>query len=261
MKRPISASISLFLLAGSILLLFFIVLAGAKDSSPLNKFFWLQADTSAIPGAPPETRWTFYGYCEVKDGNNYNCSSNVAAFAFQPDRTFGTTTGVPSDFINNHSTYYYLTRFSYAFFLIALFFSVVTLIFCCCAMFSRLGSAISASMNFIAWLFAITAAALATGAYTMARNKFNNGANLGVKLTAFSWTVVACLIITQVLFCIGWCGGESRRQNRDFFVEKKSPDRRRGFFSVRNRKESSGHESQEPIQPGIQPVSSFERNP
>ncbi|ANB14323.1 Fmp45p [Sugiyamaella lignohabitans] len=84
--------------AGAALLLFFIVLGGSRNSTPLNEFFWLEADTSKVPGAPSLTRWTFYGICHVVDGRNANCTSNKADFGFDPIHTFGTHTGLPDDF-------------------------------------------------------------------------------------------------------------------------------------------------------------------
>lgn len=250
------------------MLLFLIVLAGAFDRSPLNQFYWLEADTSGIQGAPDQTRWTNYGYCGVQNGKNYNCSSNKPDFAFQPDKTFGTTQGVPQDFIENHDTYYYLSRFSWPFYLIALFFLVVGFLLNFFAICSRLGSALSSLSTFVAWLFTITASCLSTALYVMARNKFDS-AKLGVKLFAFTWTATALLTLTFIFLTCGCCTGGSRKS--DPYDNEKSSFRgassrsnsRRGFFSVRNNREAdyAGSEAYAADTQGgaVQPVSSYER--
>lgn len=52
---------SLFLLSGTIVLLFLLLLAGAYDRTPLNEIFLLQADTDNIPNAPSGIcHWTLY---------------------------------------------------------------------------------------------------------------------------------------------------------------------------------------------------------
>jgi hypothetical protein len=86
------------------------LLGGAKDLNPLNQFYWLEVDTSDIQGAPSKTRWTFYNYCEVQNGRNSNCSKNKADFPFEPDRTFGTTNGVPNDIIENHDVSIFIPK-------------------------------------------------------------------------------------------------------------------------------------------------------
>merc|ERR1712093_189520 len=47
--RGLFSLVSLILVAGGLLLMFFILLAGAVDGSPLNKFYFLQANTGNIP--------------------------------------------------------------------------------------------------------------------------------------------------------------------------------------------------------------------
>jgi SUR7/PalI family len=242
-------------------LLFFILLGGTKESTPLNEFYWLQADTSHIPGAPAESRWTLYGVCGVSsDGKNINCTKNTADFAFQPDVTYHTTTGVPQDFINNHDTYYFLTRFAYPFYIIGLFFTVVTFILTFFGLRYRLGAALAATSTFIAFLFVITASCLVTAAYTMARNKFSNGASLGVKMFAFTWTSTALLLLVFIFGCITCCAGRDRTGTSGGFGGplaressfEKTGSRRRGFFNVGSKKANENsffaeNESQNPV--------------
>jgi hypothetical protein len=52
---------SLLCLSGAIVLLFLLILAGSRDRNPLNRIFFLQADTSGIPNAPDGIcHWTLY---------------------------------------------------------------------------------------------------------------------------------------------------------------------------------------------------------
>ncbi len=95
------AFLSLFFTAGAILLIFLVLLAGTADHIPLNEIFFLQADTSKIPGAPSLARWTFWNICNV-DANALNvCPSARPAFPLDPPSgsNFGTTKGVADAFI------------------------------------------------------------------------------------------------------------------------------------------------------------------
>ena len=68
---------SLILISTAVLFMFFVVLSGVKDHTPLNKVWFLQADTSHIAGSPrPLSQWTYFYVC----GNqNKNCGSPVPA--------------------------------------------------------------------------------------------------------------------------------------------------------------------------------------
>ena len=91
----------MLLMAGAILLIFLTLLGGANNSNPLNEIFLVQADTGNIPGAPAVSRWTFWSICSVNENGKSVCPSSHADFPFDPPshRNFGTTFGVPSDFI------------------------------------------------------------------------------------------------------------------------------------------------------------------
>lgn len=266
--------------AGAILLLFFILLGGAFDRFPLNRFFWLEADTSQISGAPKKSRWTLYGFCEVKDGVNSNCSSNRPAYAIQPEKNFGTTKGVPQDFIDNHDTYFYLSRFAFPFFLIGIFFAVLSLIMGTLAYVSRLGAAITSSITFLAFIFVAAASAVETACYVMARDAFNDqksgSAHLGVKLMAFAWTTTACLLFSLIGFCMGWhrsskaaaaAGGGAFAARSSSFEKSKPSSGKQGFFSSIRKKRGNNYDDDAFVrggetssqQPVMNPVSSYER--
>jgi hypothetical protein len=136
-------------------------LTGAINSAPLNKFYFLEASTRNIAGARNPSRWTFFAICGADGNLNANCGKVVPALPFDPPRNFGTTNGIPEAFIGTH-TYYYLSRFMFAFYLIALFFAAVALITGLLALVSRLGGYISSMTTFVALFFQALAAALMT---------------------------------------------------------------------------------------------------
>ena len=86
---------SLILIAGSLVLIFFVVLSGVKNATPLNKTWFLQADTSSIAGARATSQWTYFYVC---DADNLNCGAAV------PDLPFGYAwigggTGAPANLV------------------------------------------------------------------------------------------------------------------------------------------------------------------
>lgn len=60
--RPDSATnpapVALILLAGSLVMLWFVILSGVTQTSPLRQTYFLRADTSNIQGARPISQWT-----------------------------------------------------------------------------------------------------------------------------------------------------------------------------------------------------------
>ena len=143
-------------------MMFFILLAGVTDHNPVNKFYFLQVDTTGIPGFRGNHRWTFWNLCPVVNGEN-NCGAVHPAFPFDPpsNRNFGTTVDVPKAFLGTRK-YFYLTRFMFAFELIALFFGVCALFTGMLALCTRLGSYLSGLLTCIALFFQTLTAALMT---------------------------------------------------------------------------------------------------
>lgn len=76
------------------------LLGGSQGHNPLNKFYFLEADTSQISGAAPATRWTFWNACSVTNGLDM-CPGVHPAYPFDPPRNFGTSNGVPPQFIGS----------------------------------------------------------------------------------------------------------------------------------------------------------------
>jgi len=212
--RPILGFVSLIILAGGILLQFLVILSGAVNGSPENQIYFLEAsDIGNIPGARNPSRWTFFAVCGVdSNGHNANCGKVVPALPFDPPRNFGTTMNVPGQFIGTHR-YYYLSRFMFAFFLIALFFAVCALFTGLLALCSRLGGYLSGLNVAIALFFQTLAAALMTAWTVQGRDAFKKGghsASLGKKAFGFTWGAMACFVIATVLFCTGGAVGRDR---------------------------------------------------
>ncbi|KAK3078864.1 hypothetical protein LTS18_006438 [Coniosporium uncinatum] len=218
--RPILGLVSLILTAGGILLQFLVILSGIHTYAvPLNLVYFLQADTSGISNAPNPARWTFFSICGVgPNGHNANCGPIRAALPFDPPNSqdFGTTNGVPPAFIGtNH--YYYLSRFMFAFYLIALFFAVLALFTGVLALCTRIGSFLSGANAALALFFQTITAALMTACFVQGRDAFRrNGqtASLGRYAFGFTWAAMACFLLATVSFCIGGSVSKDSKRNR-----------------------------------------------
>lgn len=91
--------VSLLFVAAAVLLIFLITLAGAVNGDPVDQWYFLQADTSSIPGAPPVARWTLWNYCAV-DANGRNIIAFVTpAYPLDPPSNFGTETKLNAAFV------------------------------------------------------------------------------------------------------------------------------------------------------------------
>ena len=156
----------MILLAGGIVLQILVILSGLKGS-PVNQIYFLQADTSSIKSTSlyyhNPARWTYLDICGVSpSGKNMDCSKKSADIPFDPVKNFGTTKGVPSEFVKNPHRYFYLSRVAWAFYLIALAFAALALLASLAALFARLGAYMSGLTTFLAMICQAVAAALMT---------------------------------------------------------------------------------------------------
>ncbi|EER34042.1 hypothetical protein CTRG_02860 [Candida tropicalis MYA-3404] len=192
--------VNLFFMAGAILLLIFTVLSGSSKHAPLNKFYWLQADTSDIPNAPANrSAWTFWGVCDKNDFSN--CLLGPA-YPIDPQDNFGTTENVPEDFLNNENTFYYLSRFSFAFCLIALAFVGLAFIIDILGLCFEIIDKVVIILITIALIFMAGFAAMQTGVTVLAKNAFRNAdryAHVGAKSMGIMWAAFVCILICWVL--------------------------------------------------------------
>jgi len=234
--KPVFGLAALLLVAGGIVMQFFTILSGAINSAPLNKFYFLQAATGGIDNARNPSRWTFFAICgrDPSSGLNANCGNVVPALPFDPPRNFGTTNGVPEQFIGTHM-YFYLSRFMFAFYLIALFFAVCALFTGLLALCSRLGDYLSGLTVSIALFFQALAAALLTAWVVKGRNAFrsaNLDASIGRYLLGFAWASFACFFLATVLFCLGGVLGGDRSSGVSRRRSTKSTRSRASFMDT-----------------------------
>ncbi|CAK3787963.1 hypothetical protein DOTSEDRAFT_75589 [Lecanosticta acicola] len=234
--RPILGLLAILLLAGGIVMQFLVILSGLNHS-PLNQVYFLQATTSGVTGGNDQyrnpARWTYLNICGVgPNGNNANCAATRADLPFDPPRNFGTTTGLPDTFDGSHY-YYYLSRFAWSFYLIALFFAVVAFLFSVFALFARLGAYLTGFSSIIAVFFQSLAAALMTTWVVKGRDAFRgNGqdASIGVKAMAFTWATWAAFFLASLFFCVGGSVGKDKSSKKSSYFGRKRSTRSRGSF-------------------------------
>lgn len=145
----------------------FILLAGAINHGPVDKWYFLEVDTSNIPDAPPLSRWTFWNICDGSTGTN-DCSGSgygeiSPARPFDPPsgRNFDTDVNIPPEFIGSRY-YFYMTRCMFAFSLVALFFGACALATSVLALCTRLGAYLSGLLTTLAFSFQAVTAGLMT---------------------------------------------------------------------------------------------------
>lgn len=226
----------LVLMAVSLLFLFFIILPGVADTTPLNKTYFLRADTSGIDGARDISQWTYFFIC---GDNNENCGSAHPALPFGAAwSSDATEPEVPEGLAGTHdgtnNKFFLLSRFSWVFIILSLFFGVISFLTGFLACCGRLGSALAFSVGLFALLCHSVASALTTVTYVEGRNKFqadDREASLGKYGFGFLWGSYAALLIAVALFGSGmrkdksggggggggrrfWQRGPSRRESR-----------------------------------------------
>lgn len=134
--------------------------------------------------------------------------------------------------------YFYLSRVSWAFYIIALFFAACALFTGLLALCTRLGSVLSGLNAFMAMASQAVAAALMTyvalsktndssyhvtdipnSAWSVkARNAFRangNSSNLSAYGYGFSWAIFACYFLAMIFFCCGGGGRKKKNTNHD----------------------------------------------
>lgn len=146
------------------MLLWFVILSGVVHSTPLDKTYFLRADTSGITGARPISQWTYFYVCG--DGN-LDCGGA------SPDPPFGKAWGsnpsnAPAELVGSHggnttsSKFFFMWRFGWVFYLLGLFFSTLTFFTGFLACCGRLGAALSGLMSIISLVFYTVGVSLMT---------------------------------------------------------------------------------------------------
>lgn len=199
--KLISTVLNLVLLTGASLLMVFIVLSGSTNSFPFNTFYSVRADTSAISNAYSESDWSFWGVCDNSDMSQ--CRTGPA-FPLSPVDNFQTIEGVPQDFIDNRDTYFYLSRFAFAFALIGLGFCVFALIVDIAALCFAAVDKVAVVLVAVAAFFIAGFAAMLTAVTVLAKNAFNQAdmhATVGTKYMAMTWAAFACILLVFFNTC------------------------------------------------------------
>ena len=164
MARGLTGIAGLALLALSIVFALFIILAGVTSDQPLDRTWFLQADTSGIQGAKDTTRWTFLYFC---DDHNENCGDSRPAPAFGKAWA-ADASNAPEALVGSHgggttsSYYFYMWRFGWVWFILALatsLFAFFSGFLACCG---RIGAFISSIVSFFALAFWTLAAVFMT---------------------------------------------------------------------------------------------------
>ncbi|UNI23987.1 Eisosomes component [Purpureocillium takamizusanense] len=227
---------ALILLAASLLFLWFVILAGVSDVTPLKYTYFLQADTDGITGARPVSRWTYFYVCGAPD--NADCGSAHPAPPFGKFAWDRDPQNAPDALVGSHGSgttsfkYYYMWRFGWVFLLLTLFFetlSFFTGFLACCG---RLGAAISFLLGGFALFLYSIGAALTTATFVMARDQFKDDgrdANIGRWAFGFLWGSYAGLLISVVLFALGM------RKDRNAAAASGAAGGRRRFWGRRSR--------------------------
>ncbi|KAF8470176.1 SUR7/PalI family-domain-containing protein [Kalaharituber pfeilii] len=193
--------IPLILLSGAVVMLFFCLLAGLTNHNPLNRVFFLSADTSNIPGAPPISQFTMNNVCGERNGVNIDCRGRSGGKPMLPQTYYGTATGVPQPFLQHQNKFYYLSRFTYAFYIISIFWILLALLASLGATLSTASTGIAALLTAIALLSTAFLASIMTAVYTQAQNAFRGAgrhARVGVKAFAFTWTSFALVFLSLI---------------------------------------------------------------
>ncbi|KAJ4386341.1 Eisosomes component [Gnomoniopsis smithogilvyi] len=199
---------ALVFLAGSIVLIFFVILSGTTQTTPLNKTYFLQADTSGITGAQDVSRWTYFYIC---NGQNQDCTKASPAMPFGhawANDADNIPSGLGGSYAGDTTSkyYFYMWRFGWVFYLMSLFFAVMaffTGFLACCG---RLGSALAGLVSLTALFFYTIAVSLMTATFVKARDAFradDRTATIGTYAFGFSWGAWAALLIATVMFLLG----------------------------------------------------------
>ncbi|ESA44313.1 hypothetical protein GE21DRAFT_2144 [Neurospora crassa] len=206
-SRPLLALLSLFFIAISLILLWFVILSGITRTSPLRQTYFLRADTSGISGARDVSQWTYFKVCGL---NNLDCGPARPALPLG-DAWDSNPAGAPAGLTGKyggHTTshyFWYMWRFGWVFFLLALFFETLAFFSGFLACLGRVGAAVSGMIASLALVMFSIAVSLMTATFVKMRNHFHRDgreAHLGRYAFGFAWGAWAALAISTVLFLL-----------------------------------------------------------
>ncbi|ODV90725.1 hypothetical protein CANCADRAFT_44365 [Tortispora caseinolytica NRRL Y-17796] len=217
--RSLFAFLPTFLLAGGLLMLFLYFLGGISDVTPLNRMWYVRVGEPDVGFA-----WTIWNVCTYGGGSVYNCTTPMPDYAFQPELILEAS-AIPEIYIGGNSHYYYLSRFTWPFFLLALAFCSFAFIFSMLSFCSRLASYIIAVLISIGLVFDVIASSILVALAVQARNAFVDAgmdSSISVYAIAFSWTSVACFLLAAIGYCQAGKFGKGSKRNQ--FAVTTPPD-------------------------------------
>ena len=100
--------------------------------------------------------------CGDQGGASVDCQPRHAATPMLPQTYFKSPENVPQDFLQSSNKYYYLSRFTYAFYIISIFWILLALLATLGALLSTLSAALAAALSAIALLSTAFLAAIMT---------------------------------------------------------------------------------------------------
>jgi len=232
---------SLILIAASIVFMFFVILAGVSNTTPLNKTYFIQIDTSALQNAPrPLTQVTYFYNCGA---GNKDCSAPVPALPI--GYSWLGASGVPSSLTGSHAKhttstyYYYMWRFGWVFYLMALVTNVLGFFTAILAPCFRIASGITGLLTLGALFWMSLAASLMTAVFVKERDRFTSAgisAHLGRYGFGFTWGAWACIFLACLFSFFGTIFGRSADRERSSagsnvgFFRRQRSTRSRGSF-------------------------------
>jgi len=234
---------SLILIAGSVVLLFFVVLSGVKHTTPLQKTYFLQADTSTIAGSGRATsQWTYFYVCGA---DNTDCGKAVPGLPLGA-AWVGGSAGAPESLVGSHykhttaKYYYYMWVVGWSLYLVALVFDVLAFFTALLAPVSRLASGLSGLILSFALFCMTIAASLMTVTFVKARDRFKSSgmdAHIGRYAFGFTWGAWAAMFLATLMLFLGCgLGGSSRREKRSSSASRAPKSSNRSFFFFRRQR-------------------------
>lgn len=145
-------------------MMFLVILSGVTNSTPLNKIYFLSADTSSISGARSISQWTYFYVCGA---NNQDCGIATAGLPIGYAWVGTSQTNVPAGLTGSYAQgttsmyYFYMWRFGWVFYLMGLAFAAMALLTGFIS-FLKLGSAVSSFLALSATFWTTLAACLMT---------------------------------------------------------------------------------------------------
>lgn len=196
-------AINTVLLAGAVVMMTFLVLLGLSHHSPINQFYWMRAEgTHSISGAPTNFAFTTWGACEYADGKvTDKCTRDPVGMMQLPVDVWKTEQGVPEDFIKSQESYYYLSRFGFAFLLIAYATGCFAFLFSVASMGATHADRGLVPLVFLFFVTLVVWAALVTAVTVKAKNHLDG--NLLPKGFGLMWTSMFLSLLVLICTIVG----------------------------------------------------------